>query len=193
MMNLRMTARGGWAFELSDEEMELCEKMGRDRYRASRDGNFKNLREASEDAGDIDKQGAMGEMGVAKILNLYLDPTPGKDKGKDEDLVCIDGLTIDAKATRKYWGPLPIPCRTRKENDIYVLVICSPDSPEVEVVGWIWGDDAMQDRYLSVSSRGSDEWHVPLGDLLPIEELVRDENPSLYNRWKETMDEETTD
>ena len=74
-MDIKLTWRGGWLITLTKQQMEMATYAGQQRYEVSRENNFKNLRKASEDMGDIEQQGAMGEMAVAILLNLFFDPT----------------------------------------------------------------------------------------------------------------------
>ena len=186
-MDIKLTWRGGWLITLTQQQMDMATYAGQQRYEVSRENNFKNLRKASEDMGDIEQQGAMGEMAVAILLNLFFDPTPGYTSGRDHDLVCVHGLSIDAKATRNFWGMLSI--TPRKRNDFYVLVICEPGNPECEVLGYIEEDDAKQDEFWN-DAEG--QWVVPQKYLSPIEDMVREENPPLYKQYLEMIDAKTT-
>jgi len=110
-------------------------------------------------------KGAVGELALAKYLNLYPGYTLNNFHGMGSD---VSGMEVRCRHRGNY------DLIVRKDDDpnkIYVLVRGIP--PEMEVVGWILGRDAMNDRFLEQHGGFGSAWFVPGSFLNPVESLVK--------------------
>ena len=105
---------------------------------------------------DID--GAAAEMAVAKHLNKYWGSHVNSMKAPDVD-------TLQVRSTHHKNGCLII--RPHDNPDAkYVLVTSA--APEYNIVGWMWGRDAMQDKFWRTDLKGLDAWWVPQQQLIEM-------------------------
>lgn len=122
--------------------------------------------EGNDEADAISLQGAVGEMAVAKGLNLYWVGSVGEwSSGHDV------GGCVDVRSVTK-----PTHClilhAADKPNTPYVLVELSKPN-EAVLVGWIFGIDGQQPKYWAdPSGKGRPAYFVPRKDLRPMAELV---------------------
>lgn len=105
--------------------------------------------------------GAIGELALGKALGVYVPLHVNQFSGMAADLSD---------------GPIGYEVRYRKnrEHDLIVrdrdkddrrYVLCCGEPPEVEVVGWISGADAKQEKYLQDYGGHGAAYFVPRGDL----------------------------
>jgi hypothetical protein len=118
--------------DLTVHEMLVCQTLGVLR-RSSAMGNVKDQQMGDQSPWNIDIDGVIGEMCVAKHFNVFPDMTVGIRKG-GSDLV-VNYKSVDVKTTRIKSGRL-LSTLSKAENpcDIYVLVIV--DDKGGNIVGW---------------------------------------------------------
>lgn len=110
----------------------------------------KGLRPVNNAADDADMQidGAMAEMAVAKLLDKYFPNDFKTDISHD----------IEVRTTRH-----PNGCLIVRQNDSdakrYVLVIC--ETPKFHIIGWVWGSDAKRPEYWRAPNGRPGAYFVP--------------------------------
>lgn len=114
----------------------------------------------------ISLQGAVGEMAVAKCLNLYWAGSLGEfARGKDVG-DCVDVRSVTKSSHSLILHPAD------KDDTPYILVELSKPS-EATLVGWVYGVDGKNPLYWAdPSGKGRPAFFVPRKDLRPISELV---------------------
>jgi hypothetical protein len=131
---------------LTKEELEICRTLGMKRHECARQNNVSDQQMGDQDPWQIDIDGVVGELCVAKLLNLYPDLSVSPRAG-GWDLLS-KGQTIDVKSTRYTTGQL---LATLKKShapcDIYVLAIV--DDRGATIVGWEYGNILFQPTNLT--------------------------------------------
>lgn len=109
--------------------------------------------------------GAVGELAVAKLLGIYPVLSVCQFSGMAADL----GKNIEVRHRTKREYELMV--RDKDPGDRkYVLTRGEP--PEIDVVGWMWGDDAKQDKYRANHGGFGEAYFVCDEDLYPVETIV---------------------
>jgi hypothetical protein len=119
--------------DLSSAELFICRTLGVMR-RSSAMNKVVDQQMGKQDVWAIDMDGVIGEVCVAKALNVCPDLTIGIRSG-GADLISRDKKTIDIKTTRVKNGRLLSTISKQKNPcDIYVLAVV--DDYGCNVVGW---------------------------------------------------------
>jgi hypothetical protein len=119
--------------DLTVHEMLVCQTLGVLR-RSSAMGNVKDQQMGDQSPWNIDIDGVIGEMCVAKHFNVFPDMTVGIRKGGAD--LTIENKSVDVKTTRVKSGRLLSTLKKVEDPcDIYVLVIV--DDKGGDMVGWI--------------------------------------------------------
>jgi hypothetical protein len=119
--------------DLTVHEMLVCQTLGVLR-RSSAMGNVKDQQMGDQSPWNIDIDGVIGEMCVAKYFNVFPDMSVGIRKG-GADLL-IRKKSIDVKTTRVKTGKLLSTLKKIEDPcDIYILVIV--DEKGGDIAGWI--------------------------------------------------------
>jgi len=119
--------------DLSGVELFICRVLGVMR-RSSAMGQVVDQQMGKQDVWAIDMDGVIGELCVAKAMNVCPDLTIGVRSG-GADLLSREKKTIDIKTTRHKNGRL-LSTLSKQKNpcDVYVLVIV--DDNGGDIVGW---------------------------------------------------------
>ena len=149
--------------KLSLTEMLNASNVGVQRqYESDKKGSkfSEGFTEDEKTALTIHIEGAMGEVCVAKALNLYFEGTVNTygqaDIGDD-----IGVRTV----TKENYGLLIY----EKDNPEYFYYLVKGTAPNFRVCGWLRGGDAKQDKYLApYVSKTKNIWRVPESDLNPM-------------------------
>jgi hypothetical protein len=112
-------------------------------------------------------EGTLAEIAVAKALGIFWNGGVGEFKGPDV------GTNIQVRWTNKATNKLIVRDADRSENT-YVLV--TGECPEYNIVGWIEGTEAKQDRFLFGPNGRPPAYFVPQEELNPIESLIYNDN-----------------
>lgn len=143
---------------LNEAEKRLCLYIARSRNAASREvAPADALRVSQDDPITIDYEGAMGELSLSKILNIYpteiFDPSvKSSSAGSDRGDLTFNGVCIDVKTTKYASGRLI--CRT-KNPAINLIVLMIGANGNYEMKGGMWSVDMyLQERFKSHQSLG---------------------------------------
>jgi hypothetical protein len=119
--------------DLTVHEMLVCQTLGVLR-RSSAMGNVKDQQMGDQSPWNIDVDGVIGEMCVAKHFNVFPDMSVGIRKGGAD--LFIKNKSIDVKTTRIKSGKLLSTLKKIEDPcDVYMLVIV--DDKGGDIVGWI--------------------------------------------------------
>jgi hypothetical protein len=106
-------------------------------------------------------EGACGEMAVAKAMKMFWSASVGTFK-EGGDVGCLQVRTRSRIDYDLFVRPRDDP------DSIFVLVI--GNAPKFRVVGWIYGRDARQEKYLKdYGERSAPAWFVPQSDLYDMD------------------------
>lgn len=146
-------------------KMIIARWVGAIRALESKTRGLKDRHGMSWDCLDAQIEGAVGELAVAKALNVYWNGSVNTLRALD-----LSGIQVRTHSQRDYdlivW-PDDSP------DDLYVLV--TGKMPEYRIHGWIRGSDAMQDHWLKEHGDRPPAYVVPQDALQPIETLLRRE------------------
>lgn len=108
-------------------------------------------------------EGTCGEMAAAKLLGIYWQPIVG-----DHDADDVGPYQVRTNTTRKTANTLLRPID--KPDRVFISVLSR--APEFEVIGWLWGAEGKQQRYLHGGDPDYDPiFLVPRCVLHPLDEL----------------------
>lgn len=125
--------------ELDKQEMWIAEKVGEGRHNYAVSKGIKNAGGQTLDDRLMNVIGAQAEMAVCKALNKYWNPTVGRIDAADIP------PNIQIRCTTRREGRLYV-LPKHKDTDVYILVI--KENNKFDIVGWIHGKDAKQEKYL---------------------------------------------
>jgi hypothetical protein len=147
---------------LSEAEVEAARMLGRKRHECSL--NRKSTRGLmGEDSLDLHTVGAIGEFAVAKALNLYQGFTVNNFDGPDIE------PDIQVRTTRLKGGRLIM---TERDEPFQKYVLVVGEEPELDVVGWVWGFEGQEKKWLTdPKNNRPPAYFVPRDALRPIETL----------------------
>lgn len=129
---------------LNEAEKRLCLYIARSRNAASREvAPVDANRVSQDDPITIDYEGAMGELSLSKILNIYpteiFDPSvKSSSTGSDRGDLTFNGVCIDVKTTKYTSGRLI--CRT-KNPTIDLIILMTGKNGSYEMKGGMWSAD----------------------------------------------------
>jgi hypothetical protein len=145
---------------LSDSEVRVGTHIGLHRFKANADNGVEDMKLSPRDGELISIEGALGEIGVAKILNLYPDLTVNKHGGPKWDLITPNGYRVDVKTTRGRHKDLMVFKRTHKAGDCDFYYLCWLNENRVELLRWIRSEDALIEKWVKDVGYG-DTYIVP--------------------------------
>ena len=140
---------------LNEAEKRLCLYIARSRNAASREvAPADALRVSQDDPITIDYEGAMGELSLSKILNIYpteiFDPSvKSSSAGSDRGDLTFNGVCIDVKTTKYANGRLI--CRT-KNPAIDLIILMTGKDGNYEMKGGMWSADMYSRERFGVHS-----------------------------------------
>ena len=129
--------------DLTESELFVCRILGVMR-RSEAMHKVQNQQVGKNDTWSIDIDGMVGELCVAKLLNVCPDLTVSVRSG-GADLISKDKKTIDVKTTRHKSGKLLATLKKLKDScDVYILVIV--DDLGGDVIGWATHSELCDDK-----------------------------------------------
>ena len=116
----------------------------------------------------VNVQGAIGEVAVAKALNLFFNGSFGVYK------LSPDLSTKDIKIEVRHSGEKKETCSVREGDDPESVIIFSTGGgPDIEILGWIYAGKAKTDAHKKTKANGETWYAFPIGDLVNIETLIK--------------------
>lgn len=149
-MLLRMSPTGRMIM-LTESELTLADRIARERHNSNRDAGVTDQKIGPQSDYKTDHNGIIGELAVAKRLNVYpdfaIEPSSG---GIDLE---YEGSTIDVKATEYTDGKLLAPIWKQHKDyaDVFVMVTIDWPTgeemtvPDVDIPGAVRADVLFQD------------------------------------------------
>jgi len=149
-MLLRMSPTGKMIM-LTESELTLADRIARERHNSNRDAGVTDQKIDPQSDYKTDQNGIIGELAVAKRLNVYpdfaIEPSSG---GIDLE---YEGITIDVKATEYTNGKLLAPIWKQHKDYANVFALVTIDwptgekmtVPDVEIPGAVPADVLFQD------------------------------------------------
>jgi len=149
-MLLRMSPTGKMIM-LTESELTLADRIARERHNSNRDAGVTDQKIGPQSDYKTDQNGIIGELAVAKRLNVYpdfaIEPSSG---GIDLE---YEGSTIDVKATEYTDGKLLAPIWKQHKDYANVFALVTIDwptgekmtVPDVEIPGAVQADMLFQD------------------------------------------------
>jgi len=127
---------------------------------------FRGLKANHGYSGDywgIHIEGAAGEFAAAKALGVFWSPTVNSYKSAD----IAPNIQVRTRSKSDY--DLII---REDDNPDHAYVLVVGQSPEFEVIGWIWGRDGKRPEWIKTYGGRPPAWFVPQDKLRPLSELT---------------------
>lgn len=148
--------------KLTNPELFVAGHVGTMRRVASIQKKSPDTKNSKRGFWETDADGAAAEMAVAKHFGVYW--VPSVNAGKASDV-----LDFQVRSTSWPSGKLIVRPKDEK-NEKYILVIVIAET--CSIVGWIWADEAKQDRFWKPADHtGEAAWWVPQSELKPMETI----------------------
>lgn len=155
---------GGELVQITPVEFAVASLVGSMReISAHRDGRQHVAGGPIEDGIRNHVLGAVGELAVAKALNVFWGGSVNTFK------LAGDVGRIEVRHTARHENRLLV---REQDPDARAFVLVTGYPPELVVRGWIWGADAKVDRWAENPGDRGRCYFVPQGELYPIRDLV---------------------
>ena len=147
--------------KLTAMEMLIATSLGTARHMQSV-SRTPSRGQAKETSLDSHILGAIGELAAARVMGIYPGFTVNNFTGPDM------GTDIQVRTSRR--NALIVAPKDNK-NERYVLV--TGHAPEMVVVGWMWGYEAMDPKwFFDPNNNRPPAYFVPAEELHPIETIT---------------------
>lgn len=157
---------------LTRRDMALVERLAQQRNANNRRHGNRDLRVAVDlESLEIDRQGATGEVAVAKYLGVQVDHWAGPGAWERKHALVHDGRAILVRYTTYKSGRLLFNSSERFTADIAVLVVKGRDESEALLAGWISRERFLEEHYTGDLGYGR-RVYVYQSQLDPMDELV---------------------
>jgi len=154
---------------LTGTETDLAENIAYNRHEANRDADVENQRIGPQSDYETDLNGIVGELAVAKVLNVYPDLKVEPSSGGVD--LNYNGHSIDVKATTYEDGKLIAPIWKPKKPHADLFVLTTVENyPEVRVIGFTSAESFFDDDNVMNLGHGPC-FGVEQTSLTPIREL----------------------
>jgi hypothetical protein len=167
------------------DEYEVCEDFSHKMWANKKKGFYgRGMINNDDDPRRVERTGILGEMSVAKLLNLPINVTY-MEGGDQQDFV-IHGKRTDVKTATRNYGALLIRATYNNslsdlinlDKDLYVAAYVIEDNrfekfAKLGVVGYIQKDN-LHNEYLKPAryrNASHNNWDIPYSDLIPINNL----------------------
>jgi hypothetical protein len=138
--------------ELDEQEVKLCEYIGKLRSSIARSNNVFDAKIGDQNGVEADIQGFKAEYAFAKKNNLFpdfgLSPRSGSSDG-----VTRDNSRYDIKSTSYKTGNLLSTLKINKDIDIYILAYV--DKNKIDFIGWATKDELIKKENIRSLGHGS--------------------------------------
>jgi len=129
---------------LQQDEIAICQMIGRMRSLIARSSGVKDAKIGDQDGAEADVIGMIAEYAFAKQFNVFpdlgLSPRSGSADGVIKD------KRYDIKSTTYKTGKLLCTTKDNPDVDVYILAIVSGN--EVNIVGWEYKDNLRKEENL---------------------------------------------
>ena len=157
---------------LSPEEIQFVKMVAATKHLPDRaDKKLGNNEYTDEYSKQINFDGFMGELAVARALNVYPEFAMPKDTVSRIDGTFM-GVTYDVKTTRYEKGHLLQSLGADKYTEADIFILCVVDEPTVRIAGWIAAEELFTDRYMDYFKNMGRKYVASQDDLNPIHQLV---------------------
>ena len=130
---------------LNNDEVQLCQLVGRMRSLIARSNGVKDAKIGTQDGAEADVLGMLAEYGFAKLMNVFPDlgltPRSGSPDG-----VMPSGNRYNIKASKHPHARLLSTLKVNKDIDVYVL--CVVDESLLDFRGWAWNHELIKPENL---------------------------------------------
>lgn len=109
------------AITLHDDEILICQMLGRNRSLIARAGGIHDAKMGKQDGAEADVMGFMAEYAFAKLFNTFPDLRITNRSGSYDGI--LKGYRYDIKATTYTTGRLLCTMKDNPDVDMYVLAI----------------------------------------------------------------------
>lgn len=150
---------------LTPGEVLVGATIAAQRQLTNREAGTLNLQNGSQAVMTSELVGVFGELGVARIFNVYPDLSLNLRSGGAD--MTFGNLLVDVKSTR-YREPRTVYVdRKATHSDVYILA--SVDTASVTALGYLIHKLDLHAQYARPDGKG---WEVPADKLRPIEKLL---------------------
>lgn len=146
---------------LNWHECEMAVQVGVRRQLSSLSKNSRPGEGYEGSGWDIHIQGALGEMAVAKALNVYW-------SGSVNTFAACDLPGLQVRTRSRHWYDLIVRSR---DSDDEPFILVTGECPTFTVHGWIYGRDAKKPKWLREYGNRPAAYFVPQGALRPLKAL----------------------
>lgn len=114
-----------------------------------------------ENGWHIHIEGAAGELAVAKAIGRYWDGSVDTFKGKGDI-----GDNIEVRTHHGHNGHLIV---TQRDHEDHAYFLVTGTAPDYKVHGWLYGHEAMKDKWLRSFNGRPEIYFVPQSALHPLD------------------------
>jgi len=133
---------------LGPGELAVASTITALRQGVNREVGIANRKAGPQDPITTELIGILGELAVAKALNVYPDLTTHLRSGGADAIV--QGYAVDVKSTRNPHGDLYVDARPGKRPDLYVLV--HVEYLTCTILGWCWAAEVPDRAHIFTES-----------------------------------------
>ena len=128
--------------KLTDDEMLICQLVGRMRSLIARGNNVKDAKMGEHNGSSADVMGFIAEYAFAKWNNVFPDLGLSPRSGSCDGI--LNNIKYDVKATNYPHGRLLSTLKVNPDVDLYILGVVIGNS--VEFVGYATKDELIRDE-----------------------------------------------
>lgn len=170
---------------IDSDEYEICEDFSHKMWANKKKGFYgRGMINNEDDPRRVERTGILGEMSVAKLLDLPINVTY-MEGGDQQDFV-INGKKADVKTATRNYGALLIRASyngntadlIKLDKDIYVSAFIIEENKQdkfakLGVVGYIDYNNLTENYLKPARFRNASHWNwdIPYKDLVPIQHL----------------------
>jgi len=141
MAILNQPIREGIIVHLSHDEVQVCQIIGRMRSLVARGNGVKDAKMGNQNGAEADVMGVTAEFAFAKHFNVFPDFGLSPRSGSADGM--LHGIPYDIKSSEYQNARLLSTTKVNPDVDFYAL--CVVRSPIVEIKGWAWKKELIQE------------------------------------------------
>jgi hypothetical protein len=132
--------------QMTEEEHRIAKYIAGCRMASCKANHVTDKQMGKQSPDQIEYDGVLSEMAVAKVMNLYPDFTTQPRHG-GVDLTDHDGTRIDVKSTR-YDDVIMCVHKDKDPNEVDIYIMTRIKDKTVEVIGYLTSPDVFKDSNL---------------------------------------------